>query len=131
MEIFRATNPKVMDMIGSSVIDGVDGQWYKKMMKDRPNEVCVIVFVDGGKVVGHSLSRIAQDATTGVRICWLDSTRHYTGIANSKIALDVLVDWCRDVAKVKTIMTAVERGIRSLKRTYGFEKMKTILYKNI
>ncbi len=134
MIAFRAINPLAIGLVAQDMIETA-WEWYYAEMINNPEDVCLVLIMDGDVAVGHVAARIVNNAISGKRYAWVDSmkqdTDSHSGLEVLIQSKDALFDWCRERG-VKQIRGEVNPGSKVFaKGIYGTAEHAKVFTKEI
>jgi len=134
-QVKQETDPKIIYAIMDNFVE--DGEWTKKIMaekfisvmKNAPDDICVIVGYDDNKISGYLVCRINRE----LNLCYLDQV-YSVDTEISEMGFEKMLKWCeKNNLKGRNLIFETERdrvGFCAMKR-YGFSEHSVIMTRQI
>jgi len=128
VEIFRTQRPEILKYIAPHIVEGPD---YDKVtiiniilsyMLEDPESICVVVIIDGDKLVGYTIGWIIRDHV------WLDQSYLDVNCDRDigKQTVQVVKDWALE-KDIHDIRFETTRSAKALTKAWGFEEFSSIM----
>ena len=129
MEVFKVNNPevvKLMNISGDSELSSDEAKARLVMdMIANPDNVCVVVIVDGEKIVGHTVGLLPADRNIIWSLhSWVDKD---VDSKYSHEGSEIVKNWAINSFDIHEIKCETQRSARAMQKAYGFEEESIIM----